>query len=108
MLAHYFSLLVFQGQAMAYLISDPLGEGTDYFGTAAVGIDYGVVSATAIWYVQVCALVTGHVAALVLAHDRALADFRATQRAVRSQYWMLAVMVGFTTLGLWLLSEAYG
>jgi hypothetical protein len=72
------------------------------------GIDYGVVSATAIWYVQVGALVAGHVAALVLAHDRALADFRATQRAVRSQYWMLAVMVGFTTLGLWLLSEANG
>jgi hypothetical protein len=25
---------------------------------------------------------------------------------VRSQYWMLAVMVGFTTLALWLLSQA--
>jgi hypothetical protein len=24
--------------------------------------------------------------------------------AVRSQYWMLAVMVGYTCLGLWLLS----
>jgi hypothetical protein len=24
--------------------------------------------------------------------------------AVRSQYWMLAVMVSFTCLGLWLLS----
>ena len=26
--------------------------------------------------------------------------------AVRSQYWMLAVMVGFTTLALWLLAQA--
>jgi hypothetical protein len=35
-------------------------------------------------------------------------DFAHTQTAVRSQYWMLAVTVGFTTLGLWLLSEANG
>jgi hypothetical protein len=26
--------------------------------------------------------------------------------AVRSQYWMLGVMVGFTCLALWLLSQA--
>ena len=26
--------------------------------------------------------------------------------AVRSQYWMLGVMVGFTTLALWLLAQA--
>ena len=26
--------------------------------------------------------------------------------AVRSQYWMLAVMVGFTSLALWLLAQA--
>jgi len=26
--------------------------------------------------------------------------------AVRSQYWMLAVMVGFTSLALWLLSQS--
>jgi len=108
LVAHYFSLFVYQGQAMIYLVSDPLGEGADLFGTADNGIDYGLVSAVAIRYVQVGALVIGHVAALVVAHDRALAEFGATQKAVRSQYWMLAVMVGFTTLGLWLLSEANG
>ena len=26
--------------------------------------------------------------------------------AVRSQYWMLGVMVGFTSLALWLLAQA--
>ena len=39
-----------------------------------------------------------------LAHDRALAKYSSMQDAVRSQYWMLVVMVGFTSLGLWLLS----
>jgi hypothetical protein len=30
--------------------------------------------------------------------------YRQVQDALRSQYWMLVVMVGFTSLGLWLLS----
>jgi hypothetical protein len=104
-LAHYFSLLVFQGQALIYLASDPLGTGANLLGTANTQVDYTLISPTGIWYVQVSALVLGHVAGLVLAHDRALAVFPDDKRAaVRSQYWMLTVMVGFTCLGLWLLS----
>ena len=103
-LAHYFSLLMYQGQALGYLISDPLGHGSDLFGTADASIDYNVVTATSIWYVQVGALVAGHVAGLMLAHDRALAIYSKPREAVRSQYWMLIVMIGFTSLGLWLLS----
>jgi hypothetical protein len=103
-LAHYFSLLAYQGQALGYLISDPLGHQSNLFGTADASIDYNVVTATAIWYVQVGALVFGHVCGLVLAHDRALALYTNAREAVRSQYWMLIVMIGFTSLGLWLLS----
>lgn len=106
LVAHYFSLIGYQGQAMFYLISDPLGHGTNYFGTANVAINYTWVSATGIWYVQVAALVIGHVFGLVLAHDRALALYRSPIAATRSQYWMLVVMVGFTSLGLWILSAA--
>ncbi len=106
-LAHYFSLLAFQGQAIAYLISDPLGTGANLFGTANAQVNYQLISSSAIWYVQVAALICGHVAGLVLAHDRALAVFRDDPRAaVRSQYWMLTVMVAFTCLGLYLLSES--
>jgi hypothetical protein len=104
--AHYFSLLVYQGQATAYLASDPLGDGSDLLGTASATIDYTIISATGIWYVQVGALVAGHVCGLILAHDRAVAMYRSARQATRSQYWMLAVMVGFTSLGLWLLSAA--
>jgi hypothetical protein len=103
-LAHYFSLLIWQGQAIGYLASNPLGHGTNYLGTAGWHINYGFIGSTAIWYVQVLALVTGHVSGLALAHDRALVTYRSPQDAVRSQYWMLVVMVGFTSLGLWLLS----
>jgi len=103
--AHYFGLLSYQGQAVGYLISDPLGTGADLFGTAGGAIDYGWISATGIWYVQVAALITGHVCGLILAHDRAIARWSDPQTAARSQYWMLAVMVGFTCLALWLLSS---
>jgi hypothetical protein len=105
-LAHYFSLLAWQGQGMIYLLSDPLGNGANYLGTSNYAIDYAIVGFTAVWYVQVAALVAGHVAGLTLAHDRAIATYRDVQTATRSQYWMLVVMVGFTSLGLWLLASA--
>jgi hypothetical protein len=104
--AHYFSLLAFDGQRIAYLSSDPLGDGHNFFGTATATVDYSWISATGIWYVQVGALVFGHIAGLILAHDRALVTFKESRTATRSQYWMLAVMIAFTSLGLWLLSSA--
>jgi hypothetical protein len=105
-LAHYFSLLVFNGQAIAPLSSDPLGNGWDLFGTAGGTIDYGILGAAGIWYVQVGVLVVGHVCGLLLSHDRALALYGRAGAAATSQYWMLAVMVAFTTFGLFLLSQA--
>jgi hypothetical protein len=110
LVAHYFSLFVFQGQAQfTYLLSDPLGTGTtDLFGTASSGVDYRVLTANAIWYVQVGALVVGHVLGLMLAHDRALVYWPDYRKATASQYWMLAVMVAFTCFGLYLLSVSNG
>jgi len=108
LVAHYFSLFAYQEQAQfTYLLSDPLGTATtDLFGTASSGIDFKILSANAIWYVQVAALVIGHVAGLTLAHDRATAYWGDYREAARSQYWMLAVMVAFTCFGLYLLSVA--
>jgi len=108
LVAHYFSLFVFQEQAQfTYLLSDPLGTATtDLFGTASGTVDYQLLSANAIWYVQVGALVIGHVVGLTLAHDRATAYWGDYRQAARSQYWMLAVMVAFTCFGLYLLSVA--
>lgn len=110
LVAHYFSLFVFQEQAQfTYLLSDPLGTATtDLFGTASEGINFKILSANAIWYVQVGALVVGHVVGLTLAHDRATAYWGDYKQAARSQYWMLAVMVAFTCFGLYLLSVGNG
>jgi hypothetical protein len=109
LVAHYFSAFLYQEQAQfTYILSDPLGRGSDLFGTAGGGINYGIVGSNTVWYVQVAALVVGHVLALTLAHDRALAVYDNVRNASRSQYFMLAVMVGFTCFGLFLLSQANG
>ena len=104
--AHYLTFLLFEGQGIGYLVSDPLGKGWDLFGTAGAAVDYGVISQNQAWYAQVAFVVAGHVAALTLAHDRALVLYGQARAAARSQYAMLAIMVGFTTLALWLLAQA--
>jgi hypothetical protein len=104
--AHYLTFLIFEGQGIAYLVSDPLGRGWDLFGTASSAVNYGLISQNQAWYAQVACVVAGHVAALMLAHDRALAMYGQARAAARSQYAMLAIMVGFTTLALWLLAQA--
>ena len=103
--AHYFSLFVIQSQFIAPLASDPFGKGWDIFGTAGVQPDIAVLGPNTIWYVQAFSLVLGHVAGLVVAHDRAVAIFKEREDALRSQYAMLALMVVYTVAGLWLLSR---
>jgi hypothetical protein len=71
-IAHYFSLLVFDGQQTVILASDPLGRGTDFFGTAHHVINYTALSVTAIALVQILAIVTGHFLATISAHDQAM------------------------------------
>lgn len=100
--AHYFSLLVFQGQAGLILASDPLATGANLFGTADWSINYLLVSTATIAFVQVGAIVTGHVAAVVAAHDRAMVVFTEQDR-VKAQYPLLAVMVLYTCGGIALL-----
>lgn len=104
--AHYFSLLVIEGQQrFRILLSDPLGRGWDLFGTAGDSIDFLIVSAGTIAWVQALAIVVGHVAGVTVAHDRAIERFGARD-AVASQYPMLGAMVAYSVLGLWLLLSA--
>ena len=104
--AHFITLLLIEGQSIASLVSDPLGHGWNIFGTRQSGIDFGLIGATNTWYLQVSLVVAGHVAGLVLAHDRALELWGDSKVATRSQFGMLAVMVGLTSFALWLLAKA--
>ncbi len=100
--AHYFTLILFEGQQVLAAVSDPFGLGWDLFGTAGRTTTVLVTSPDPVWYTQVASIVVGHVLGVVLAHDRALADFGGA--AVRSRYVMLLLMILFACLGLLVLA----
>ena len=104
-LAHYLSFLEMAGQYLVPLVSDPLGRGWDLFGTVNYFVRPGWIDARVVWNVSVAAIVTGHVAAVYLAHRQALQEFTERRAAVRSQYPMLALMVGYTMLSLWIIAQ---
>jgi hypothetical protein len=104
-IAHYFSLLIYQGEVGVRLLSDPWGRGWDLFGTHGFQPNFTFLTPHMIWYVQVVALVTGHVAGLAVAHDRAVGLFHTPRMALWTQYPMLVLMVLFTVGGLWVLSQ---
>ena len=103
--SHYFSLFVIQSQFLVNLASDPFGFGWDLFGGRDFVPDLSPFRPSTVWYVQVGALVGGHVAGLTLAHDRALEVAPDQRTALRTQYPLLALMVLYTVGGLWLLSK---
>jgi hypothetical protein len=104
-MAHYYTYLLIQGQAIIALISDPFGWGWNLFGTAHHQINPGLIGADTVWYSQVALIVTGHVIAVYLSHVAALRLLRDPKLAMRSQYPMLALMILYTTFSLWILSQ---
>ena len=101
--AHYVTLLVAEGQHTAILLSDPLGRGWDVLGTGRLTVDNTVFDHPAlVASVQAAAIVLGHVLGIVCAHEKAVA-LLPERAALRGQWPMLVVMVGYTCAGLVLL-----
>jgi hypothetical protein len=100
--AHYFSLLMLDGQTTWILASNPFGlAGVDVFGTYDNRVDLTAVSSDVIALVQVGAVVLGHVLGVTLAHERALLSARRARAS--DQLPLVIVMVLFTVGGLGLL-----
>ncbi len=100
--AHYFSFLILDGQAVIRLVSDPFGAGWNLFGTSGFRVDYTLLSPSAIAWIQTASIAAGHVLAVIVAHDQAVGRFP-PRLAVRSQYPMLGAMIAYTVGGLFLL-----
>src|SRR5215218_2902084 len=105
LVAHYYTLLLIQGQAIIALVSDPFGWGWDLFGTADYEINAALVGADTVWYSQVCLIVAGHVVAVYLAHVASLRVVRSPRLQTRMQYPMVALMICYTVFSLWILSQ---
>jgi hypothetical protein len=104
-LAHYVTFLVVAGQSIAPVASDPLGTGANVLGTADWGTNESIVSAEAFWYMEVTFIIVGHALAVLVSHDLALRVYDRVADALRSQAWMVTVMIAFSMFALWLLSE---
>lgn len=104
-IAHYFAYFVQGLQYAIPILSDPLGRRWDLFGTAHYQVDLTLVGPRLEWYVAVAAVVLGHIFAVYLAHVVAASTFQERRTALRSQIPMLALMVGYTMLSLWILSQ---
>lgn len=105
--AHYFGLLLTQGQIFIALLSDPFGRGWNLFGTAGLLVNPSPLRADYIWYLQVFFIVSGHIAAIYIAHLIAVRMFPKYRQAVISQIPMLFLMVCYTLTGLWILSQPF-
>jgi hypothetical protein len=105
LVAHYWSLWVYEGQNTLARLSDPLGTGADLLGTAHLTPDATLIQPTFVATLQVVAIVTGHVLGVVLAHERAVTLFD-RRVAVLGQLPLLVLMVAYTCGGLYLLFSA--
>jgi hypothetical protein len=105
--AHYLPVLVVDVQHAARAASDPFARGWDLLGTRDLHVVTSFLSDPArvytIWHSQVAIIVAAHVAGVILAHGLAL-RLAGRVPAIASQLPMLALMIGYTVLGLWLLS----
>ena len=104
-LSHYLSLLVIEGQVVIHRLSDPFGFGWDLFGTAGYKVDIALIDAKFVWFFSVVAIVIGHIVAVYLSHTEALRLYGVRRRALDSQLPMLALMVGYTMLSLWIIAQ---
>jgi hypothetical protein len=105
--AHYLPVFLVDVQYAARAASDPFARGWDLLGTRDLAVVTSFLSdparVYAIWHSQVALIVAAHVAGVVIAHALAL-RLAGPARATASQLPMLVLMIGLTTLGLWLLS----
>jgi hypothetical protein len=104
-IAHYFSYLFNGGQLIIPLLSDPFGFGWDLFGTAIYRPRIDLVGPLLQWYIAVGAIVVGHVIAICIAHITSLSTFGTRREALRTQIPMVVLMVCYTMLSLWILSQ---
>jgi len=104
-LSHYLSYLLIAGQFIIPIASDPFALGWNLFGTRLYLVDFSVIDARFVWYASLALIVSGHVIAVWIAHFQAGRFFPDRRNALRSQAPMLALMIGYTALSLWILAQ---
>jgi hypothetical protein len=101
--AHYLSYLVERGQQAVFSLADPFGRGWNLFGLAHLHVAYVLSQHPPVLAaIKVTCVVTGHIVAVIAAHDKALRLLPAGHQ-LTGQLTMMLVMVSYTFTGLYLL-----
>ncbi|WP_324738402.1 hypothetical protein P6281_15250 [Mycobacterium sp. 5-140-3-2] len=101
--AHYLSYLVERGQQAVFALADPFGRGWNLFGLAHLHVAYVLsMHPPLLAAIKVICVVTGHIVAVIAAHDKALRLLPAGHQ-LTGQLTMMLLMVGYTFTGLYLL-----
>ena len=103
-LAHNFSLIIVQAPQMLAILSDPFGYGWNLFGTADASRTALLLGAKTVWFIEIGFVILAHVFGVLYAHILAINIFNDRQTALKSQFPLALLMIGFTVCTLWLLS----
>jgi len=105
--SHFYTFLLVQGQFLALALADPFGRGWDLLGLGGFqpSAQIPFVSIQFVWQSQVALIVLGHIVAVWVAHHIALDAFEDRRTAIKSQIPMMALMVIYTMLSLWILTQ---
>jgi hypothetical protein len=104
--AHYLSYLVERGQQAIFALADPFGRGWNLLGLGHQHVAYVLsLHPTVLAVIKVSCVVTGHIVAVIAAHDKALRLLPAGHQ-LTGQLTMMLVMVSYTFTGLYLLFSA--
>ncbi|MBW3612588.1 MAG: hypothetical protein KY392_01860 [Chloroflexi bacterium] len=94
LVAHYLTLVIQGVVWLPSLVVDPLNS-------LQPELDW--IPVAFVWYLSVVSIVAGHVVAIVLAHRIALRD--RPSAPVRAGLPMVALMIGYTILSLWIIAQ---
>jgi hypothetical protein len=115
LIAHYLTFILFDGQRIVIVLSDPLGLGWDLLGAGQFEPATGWLPGAVAWSIQLVAVVGGHVVGAWAGHRAAVLEATGpyvslTAGRVRSiqlrQVPLALLMIGLTALTLWSLGQA--
>ncbi len=107
-LAHYLPAFPLDALNALKALSDPFATGANLLGLSAIeppqSLTAGHVAATLVYRIQTAIIVAAHVMAVIVAHGVATRLAGEARGTLRRELPLTLLMIGYTALGLWLLS----
>ena len=107
-IAHYLTSFLVNIQYSYKVASNPLDNGMDLLNLGDFNVTTSffntIETVKLIWFIQAAAIVIGHVIAVLLAHSICEGYLKTKSSVLISQFPISIFMIGYTFLGLWILS----